>query len=265
MAAKQTQLKKLPVESLVRGKFQPRRHFDEDELRELAESIKTTNGLLQPIVVREIADNTYEIIAGERRWRAAQLAEITEVDCLLGRYSDEQAMEAAIIENVNRSDLNPIEEANAYQRMINEFGYIHEEIAATVGKSRAKITNALRLLKLEERVQQLLINGDLAEGHGKILAGIDERQQFTLAQQCVAKTWSVRKLEQAIKKQTQVTHKVSAKDPNVKLLEKELSDHVGCPIKINYDEHGHGQLTVDFHNKDILDGLFDKLNFKLQE
>src|SRR5690349_4964104 len=141
---KKPEWRQLPIEQLVRGRYQPRQHFDQAQLQELADSIKTTGGLLQPIVVRPIAGGKYEIIAGERRWRAVQLAGYGEISCLIGQYDDEQALQASIIENINRADLNPIEEAQAYQRLVDEFHYSHEEIAATIGKSRVSVTNSLR-------------------------------------------------------------------------------------------------------------------------
>jgi len=180
-------LKQLSLDQLMRGEYQPRRHFDATELQELADSIKTTGGLLQPIVVRPLTKNKYEIIAGERRWRAAQLAGFHEVSCLVNEFTDEEALQASIIENINRADLNPIEEAEAYQRLIEEFGYLHEQIATAVGKSRTSITNALRLLKLHPKVQEFLIQKKLTEGHGKILAGLDLTQQLKLAENCIQK------------------------------------------------------------------------------
>src|SRR3990167_11095520 len=158
MTKRKAILQQISVDLLIHGRHQPRQSFDPIKLQELADSIKSTDGLLQPIVVRPDQNGKYEIIAGERRWRAVQLAGFTDVSCLVYPYSDEQALQAAIIENINRADLNPIEEAQAYQRLIDEFQYLHEEIAASIGKSRTVITNSLRLLKLEQRVQQMLMN-----------------------------------------------------------------------------------------------------------
>ena len=255
-------LHQIPIEKLKRGKYQPRVHFDPDQLNELAESIKTTNGLLQPLVVRPLDDQFYEIIAGERRWRASQIAGFDTVMCLVNKYSDEQAIQASIIENINRADLNPIEEAKAYQRLMNEFSYIHEEIAATVGKSRAKVTNSLRLLKLEDRTQQLLITRQLSEGHGKVIAGVDPRLQFELANKCIKQNWSVRKIEQEAKKlQDKPMSTKQNKDPNLSSLESALSDHVGCKVNIGFDGQ-KGKLEIDFHNLEILEGLFEKMGFE---
>lgn len=259
-------LKQLSIDQLARGKYQPRRHFDPVQLQELADSIKTTGGLLQPIVVRPLEDNKYEIVAGERRWRAAQLAGLTEISCLVGTYTDEQALQAAIIENINRADLNPIEEAEAYQRLIDEFHYFHEEVAAAVGKNRTTITNALRLLKLDPRVQSLLISGKLSEGHGKILAGLPLPQQFALAEQCIQKNWSVRKIESEAKKMHEPAQNNGPySDPNIRLLETALSDHLGNQVQIDCENRGGGFVKIRFNNIDELEGHFERLGFKASE
>lgn len=255
----------LSIDQLIRGKYQPRQHFDPTQLQELADSIKSTGGLLQPIVVRPAKDGKFEIIAGERRWRATQLAGFTEISCLVSTYTNEQALQAAIIENINRADLNPIEEANAYQRLIDEFNYLHEEVAAAVGKSRTTITNALRLLKLDPRVQKLLMTQQLSEGHGKILAGISEHLQFPLAEQSISKNWSVRKLELEIKKLDQPqNNEGSYSDSNITRLETALSDHVGNSVQIECEDRGGGSLRIRFNNIDELEGHFDRLGFKFE-
>ncbi|MEO8400374.1 MAG: ParB/RepB/Spo0J family partition protein [Gammaproteobacteria bacterium] len=266
MAKQKPTLLQLSVDQLVRGKYQPRRHFDQVQLQELAESIKTTGGLLQPIVVRPLSTDQYEIVAGERRWRAAQLAGITEVSCLVSKYTDEQALQASIIENINRADLNPIEEASAYQRLIDEFHYLHEEVAAAVGKSRTKITNALRLLKLDPRVQELLIAEQLTEGHGKILAGLAIHLQYALAEQSIQKGWSVRKIELEAKKILQPAEKNDPYgDPNIRRLEVALADHVGNQVNIECEERGGGFVKIRFSNVDELEGHFERLGFKLEK
>lgn len=259
-------LMQLPIDQLVRGKYQPRRHFDQAQLQELAESIKTTGGLLQPIVIRPLGANQYEIIAGERRWRAAQLAGLTEVSCLMSHYSDEQALQASIIENINRADLNPIEEALAYQRLIDEFHYLHDEVAAAVGKSRTTVTNALRLLKLDTRIQELIIAGKLSEGHGKILAGIPLIQQYQLAERCLQKCWSVRKLESEAKKILQPSmNEGPYSDANIKHLETALSDHIGNRVDIACEDRGGGFMRIRFNNIDELEGHFERLGFKYED
>jgi ParB family chromosome partitioning protein len=257
------QLLLLSIDQLIQGKYQPRRHFDLTQLQELANSIQTTGGLLQPIVVRPLSNDKYEIVAGERRWRAAQLAGLNEVSCLVSRYTDEQALQASIIENINRADLNPIEEAHAYQRLIDEFNYFHEEVAAAVGKNRTTITNALRLLKLDPRVQEFLIQGKLSEGHGKILAGLPLAQQLYLAEQCVTKNWSVRKIEIEAKKSQMPSNQLEPySDPNIRHLENELSNHVGNQVKIDCEDRGGGFVKIRFSNIDELEGHFERLGFK---
>lgn len=262
MTKQKPQLQQLSIDQLIRGKYQPRRHFDTTQLQELADSIKTTGGLLQPIVVRP-QNGKYEIIAGERRWRAAQLAGLMEVSCLVSHYTDEQALQASIIENINRANLNPIEEAHAYQRLIDEFHYLHEEVAAAVGKSRVSITNALRLLKLDPRVQELLITGQLSEGHGKILAGLAMHLQFPLAEKSVQKQWSVRKIEMEVKKMQEPVNQDSPySDANIKHLEMALADHVGNRVFIECEDRGGGFMKIRFNNVDELEGHFAKLGFK---
>ena len=251
------QIFKIPVEQLIPGKYQPRRIFTAESLQELAKSI-AANGLVQPIVVRP-SHPYYEIVAGERRWRAAQLAGLNEVDCLVKSYSDAQAAEVATVENVNREDLNPVEEATAYQRLYEDFNYSHDEIAAVVGKSRAKITNQLRLLKLVESVQQLIIEGELSEGHGKILAGLDPTAQRALANRCVAKKWSVRNLERHIKTDPIENHQ--HRDINVEYLERSLSEHIGSRVAIACKQQG-GQLLIDFYDNEVLAGILQKLGYK---
>ncbi|GAG65398.1 unnamed protein product [marine sediment metagenome] len=246
MAVKKPELKQIAIDKLSRGKYQPRREFDLVSLQELAESIESA-GLIQPIVVRP-NNNDYEIVAGERRWRAAQLIGLESVPCLINYYSDEQAAAVTTIENINRVDLNPIEEAKAYQRIIDDFGYIHEEIAAVVGKSRAKITNCLRLLKLDPKVQTYLIEKKISEGHGKILVSLPRPLQLALANKAIARGWNVRNMELAAKQaQADSTQAIHRSDPNVKALESALTQHVGCKVKIDYDED-KGQVKIDFHN-----------------
>lgn len=249
----------LPLAFLEKGLYQPRKVFDQEALEELAASIKV-NGLIQPLVVRPKDQGRYEIIAGERRWRAAQLAGLSEVACLINNYSDAQAAAITTIENINRTDLNPIEEASAYQRLTDEFGYIHEEIAAIVGKSRVKITNTLRLLKLTTVVQELLITGELSEGHGKALVSLPETHQTELAMQATQKGWSVRKLEQEIKNRLAQTDVVPYEDANIRALEQKISEQVGAPVKLETDAPTKGGwLKIRYFNDDTLSGLLDKM------
>jgi len=267
MQKRKTTLQTIPIDLLLRGKYQPRQYFDPEKLQELADSIQSTGGLLQPIVVRPLVDGKYEIVAGERRWRAAQLAGLSEVSCLVCTYTDEQALQAAIVENISRTDLNPIEEAKAYQRLIDEFHYLHEEVAASVGKSRTVITNSLRLLKLAPKVQTLLIEGQLSEGHGKILASLKLNDQVELAERCVQKGWNVRKMEAEAKKLQETSAVTSSpySDANVVRLETALAEHVGNAVQIDYAEKGGGYLRIHFNNIDELEGHFDRIGFKLDK
>lgn len=260
--AKKVELQQLPIEALARGRFQPRQHFDAEALNELAQSIRQLGGLLQPIVVRPLAPNRYEIIAGERRWRACQLAELTTVSCLVSEYSDEQALQAAIVENINRSDLNLIEEAKAYLRLQEEFVYTHDEIGALVGKSRAAISNLLRLLKLDSRVQYYLIDKQLSEGHGKLLAGLPIEEQYFYAQQSVEKELSVRQLERLIKQGKINTPAATRKDPNIAHLESTLAEQIGSPVSVECDEKGSGALRIQFQNLEILQGILQHFDAK---
>lgn len=266
MQKRRPTLQQIAIDLLVRGKYQPRQHFDPEKLQELADSIKSTGGLVQPIVVRPLANSKYEIVAGERRWRAAQLAGLGDVSCLICQYTDEQALQASIVENINRADLNPIEEAQAYQRLIDEFHYLHEEVAASVGKSRTAITNSLRLLKLEARIQQLLITGQLSEGHGKILAGLPPHHQIELAERSVQKGWNVRKMEAEAKKLQHVpSNEGPYSDANMRVLEVALSEHIGNRVQIECEDRGGGYLRIRYNNVDELEGHFDRLRFKKEE
>lgn len=253
------QLLNIPIDLLHRGQYQPRREFDAQALQELADSIRSA-GLIQPIVVRPRTATDYEIIAGERRWRAAQLIGLDTVPCLINSYSDEQAAAVSTIENINRVDLNPIEEAFAYQRLIDEFNYVHDEVAAIVGKSRAKITNSLRLLKLDQTIQQLLIEKRLTEGHGKVLAGLPTQLQREIAKKALSYEWSVRRIEQEIKKLNSKDESITEESANIFALERALGNHLGCPIQINFED-GKGKLTVDFHNLEIFEGILQKIGY----
>lgn len=252
----QATLQEIPIEFLCRGRFQTRVQFTDQELNELSDSIKR-NGLVQPIVVRPLQDNKYEIVAGERRWRAAQRAGLHTVSCLKRDYTDEQSAAVTAIENLNRVDLNPIEEAEAYQKLIAEFEYSHEDAAAAVGKSRTKITNTLRLLALNDRIKQALIAGDLSEGHGKILVGLGSQQSLRYAQICIAKKLSVRQLEKLIKQEA--SEKVAAnKDIDIARLEQNISEALGCPAKI-IKKAGGFSIELLCYELDVLNGVVNKI------
>jgi ParB family chromosome partitioning protein len=256
------QICEIPIKKLIPGSFQPRQKFNNHELQELSVSIKTTRSLLQPIIVRKLPGmDQFEIIAGERRWRAAIMAELEAVSCIIKNMTDQEALEAAIIENVNRKDLNVIEEAKAYARLLEEFNYTHDKIAKAIGKSRAKVTNLLRLLKLDSRVQEYILEGLLCEGHGKILVTLSKELQFKMARQIIKRGWSVRRIEQEVNRLVSFRTQERKKDANIVALERELADYVGCEVKINY-QNNYGKLEINFHNLDILHGLLAKMGFK---
>ncbi len=263
-------LKDIPIERLSRGKYQPRREFDEIGLQELSESIKV-QGLLQPIVVRPgRKEGHYEIVAGERRWRASMLAQLSEVPCLIRNLTDEQAAAATTIENIQRQDLNPMEEAQGYQQFIDDFGYLHEEIAAMVGVSRTKITNTLRLLKLCTKVQQFIIERMLSEGHGRCLAGLNEGQQVQLAQKVIGEGWSVRQLERVVKqmqnapKSQKLIH--AGQDIDVGKLTRDISEKMGTEIKFDQELAGpSGWLKIRYYDPDTLAGLLDKMGVEYEK
>jgi ParB family chromosome partitioning protein len=257
-----TVLKNLPVECLSRGRYQPRRVFNETALQELADSIRS-QGVIEPIIAREIAPDRYEIIAGERRWRASQLAGLTTVPCVIRNYTDAQAAEVTLIENIQREDLNPIEEALALLRLIDDFHYTHEDLAKSLGQSRAKITNTLRLLQLDTRVQQLLIDKEISEGHGKILAGLSQTQQFNFAQEAIREGWSVRQLEQMIQQEKNAPRDMHAKnDVNIRRLEKMTSDHFGAEVIVENNANRSGWIKLKYQNYDVLAGILEKMGIE---
>src|SRR3990167_4975669 len=253
----QSVLKNIPIEYLSRGQFQPRHTFEQNALIELADSIRA-QGVIEPIIVREISENKYEIIAGERRWRASQLAGLTTVPCIVRQYTDAQAAEVTIIENIQREALNPIEEARALLRLIDDFNYTHDGVAKAVGQSRTRITNILRLLQLDARVQRYLVQAQLTEGHGKILAGLSPERQVIVAQQAINEGWSVRQLEQHIQSHRPSDHK--PKDINLSRLEKILSDYLGAVVEISsYGDQKSGWLKIKYQNFDVLSGVLQKM------
>jgi len=264
----------LKLEDMVAGVYQPRKRMDEGALYELAESIKS-QGIMQPILVRKIASGGYEIIAGERRFRAAKLAGLTEVPVLVREVSDQNAAAMALIENMQREDLNPLEEAIGIQRLIKEFGLTHEQAAQAVGRSRSAASNLLRLLNLAEPVQTMLVAGDIDMGHARALLSLDKAAQITAANQISAKKLSVREAENLVKKIgadfSLVTQKpAKEKSRDIKRLEEELSDlltaQVDIRIKKQTKRNGKvdqaGELSIAFGSIEALNGLIDKLQNK---
>lgn len=253
-------MKELPVEFLQRGRYQPRREFAEDKLQELADSIKA-QGLMQPIVVRPIGEKKYEIIAGERRWRAAQLAGMEKVPCVIKDVADEAALAMSLIENIQREDLSPMEEAIALNRLQEEFSLTHQEVADAVGKSRATVTNLLRLLALAPEAKTLLERGDLEMGHARAILALDTRDQGETARQVVSRGLSVRQTE-ALIRQIQSEQQAAATpsapvriDPDIRRLQDEISEKTGAPVQIQHSARGKGKLVIGYNSLDELDGI----------
>jgi ParB family chromosome partitioning protein len=252
------ELRRLPVELLERGRYQPRRDMSPEALQELSESIKA-QGVMQPIVVRPLGEKRYEIIAGERRWRAAQMAGLDTIPAVIRDVPDEAAIAMALIENIQREDLNPMEEALALSRLKDEFELTHQQVADAVGKSRAMVTNLLRLISLEEEVKKLLEHGDLEMGHARALLALQGNKQIEAARTVVAKGLSVRQTEALVrdyeKEKPAAVKEVVRPDPNVKQLLNDLSDRIGAPVQLKQEKGGKGKLVISYNSLDELDGI----------
>lgn len=254
-------LKVLPVDLIQRGKYQPRRDIEPESLQELADSIKA-QGVMQPIVVRSISDRKYEIIAGERRWRASQLAGLAEIPTLVRQVSDEAAIAMALIENIQREDLNPIEEAAALQRLQQEFELTQQEVAQAVGKSRSTVTNLLRLMTLQEDVRRLLEHGDLEMGHARALLGLEGNEQSQAARVVVSKGLSVRQTEALVRNSLAKMAKPPEPrhiDPNIRQLQDDLSAKLGSKVAIQHTAKGKGKLVLSYSSLDELDGILSHI------
>ena len=254
-------LKELPVDLIQRGKYQPRRDIDPESLQELADSI-TAQGVLQPIVVRPISDRKYEIIAGERRWRATQLAGLDNIPAVIRDVSDEAAIAMALIENIQREDLNPIEEAMSLQRLQQEFELTQQEVASAIGKSRSTVANLLRLMTLQEDVRRLVEHGDLEMGHAKALLGLEGNDQSQAARSVVGKGLSVRQTEALVRnllaKKDQPTPNKGI-DPNIRQLQDDLSQRLGTRVQIQHSARGKGRLVLAYNSLDELDGILSHI------
>lgn len=252
-------LRELPLDLLQRGQYQPRRDFDPSALQELADSIKL-QGVMQPIVVREIGDQRYEIIAGERRWRAAQLAGLDKIPALVRNVPDEAVIAMALIENIQREDLNPIEEAIALERLQAEFAMTQQQVADAVGKSRSAVANLIRLMSLEPEVRTLLEHGDLDMGHARCLLGLPAERQLHTARQVVARDLSVRQTEALVRRlQNEQQHDQAAIDPDIRRLQDELSEKLGTRVTIQHSAGGKGRLVLAYGSLDELDGILAHL------
>jgi len=263
---RQTELQKLPVEWLQPGKYQPRKDMSQDALEELASSIRA-QGVIQPIVVRPVGTDRYEIIAGERRWRASQLAGLAEVPCILKDVPDEAAVAIALIENIQREDLNAMEEAVALQRLLSEFELTHQQVADAVGKSRATVTNLLRLNQLADEVKTLLEHGDIEMGHARAILALPAEQQPDTGRIIAAKQLTVREAESLIRRllEPAPVKEVKVKDPDVTALETKLSERFGAPVSISYNRKGKGELVINYSSLPELDGILHKLGLSETE
>ena len=253
------QLKMISIEKLSAGKYQPRSIMDPEPLEELAESIKS-QGIMQPILVRMLKENDYEIVAGERRWRAAKLAKLTEVPVLIKKISDSSALAMALIENIQREDLNIIEEAKGIKRLIDEFGMTHDAAAESLGKSRTAVSNILRLLNLSDYVQDALLNKKIEMGHARALLSLGTSEQAMVCQKVISQKLSVREVEILVANQRKGPKKIKTSDgADIKVLENDMSEILGMGIKILHNKNGKGTLKINYSNLDQFDMLLKKL------
>ena len=254
-----SQLKQLPVEKILPSPYQPRKNIAQEGLQSLADSIKA-QGLVQPIVVRKLADGQYELIAGERRWRASQLAGLLEIPAIVRELPDQAAAAMALIENIQREDLNALEEAQALNRLIHEFGLTHQQTAEAVGRSRAAVSNLLRLLELESQCKVLLEEGKLEMGHARALLALQGKQQIELAHKVAQYQLSVRATEKLVKQtlagelQAIIAPKPTL-NADISQLQSRLADTLGAKVSINHSKRGKGKLVIEYNSLDELDGI----------
>ena len=250
----------LPVDVIRRGKHQPRRIVEESTLEELAHSVRT-RGIVQPIVVRPAGPGSFEIVAGERRWRAAQMAGLDEVPAVVRECSDREAAAVALIENIQREDLNPIEEAQGYRTLADEFGLTHQELADAVGRSRSAVSNALRLLDLNDDVRALVEQGDLDMGHARALLSLSGAVQSETAAEVVRRGLSARETEKLVRLKTkgEAPPVRTTRDPNVIRIENELADRLGAKVRIDHKSKGAGSLTIHYTSLETLDGILERI------
>ena len=254
-------LQLLPIEVIRQSPFQPRQILESDALDALTESIRQ-QGVVQPIVVRKV-NSEYELIAGERRWRAAQRAGLQDIPAVIKAVNDQEAAAIALIENLQREDLNPLEEAQAFANLIENFGLTHQEVSEVVGRSRAAVSNSLRLLALAEPVKEMLNQGQIEMGHARALLSVKDSEQVSCAQTIIRKQLSVRAAEalikQVLQKGTKLDRAVTHHDPDITRLEQKLSDHLGANITIKHSQNGSGRLQIRYANLDEFEGIVEKL------
>ena len=250
-------IQKINISQIIPNPSQPRKSFKDEELKELSSSIKN-QGLIQPIIVKPTDDNQFQIIAGERRWRACQLNGMHEVDCVIKEIDEKSILEAALIENIQREDLNVIEEANAYKGLIKIKSINNENLAKLIGKSSSYVSNILRLLDLDKKIQEMVVNGDLSMGHARALIGVPDA--INKAKEIIEKKLSVRQVEKITSEFKKNKSKKILKDPNIVDLEKELSDKIGLKTSIQFNENGSsGSLTLYYSDLNQLDDLMKRL------
>ena len=254
------ELRHIDVDLIERGPWQPREHFDEEALQELADSI-ATQGVVQPIVVRQRADSRYEIVAGERRWRASQKAGLSKVPAVVKKFDDQTAAAVSLIENIQRENLNPLEESTALKRLVDEFEMTHQQVADTVARSRATVSNLLRLQDLNPDVKTLLAMRDIEMGHARALLAIDGMEQSRVAKEVARKGLSVRETEALIRKLSSPAKKSKStrKDPDIIKLEERLSECLGAPVNIRQKGKNKGSLEIAYTSLDVLDGILSKI------
>jgi ParB family chromosome partitioning protein len=257
-------LRELDVDRIQRGKYQPRQNFDQQSLQELADSIRS-QGIVQPIVVRPEGDH-FELVAGERRWRAAQIAGLQKIPAVIRELDGKSAAAISLIENIQREDLNPLEESQALMRLIDEFDLTHQQVADSVGRSRASVSNLLRLLDLADPVKDLVNRGLLDMGHARALLGLIRHDQIEVGNIVVNRGLSVRETEalvkQALKGGPKKKPVVQEPDPDIRRLETRISEKLGAAVKIKSGKQGSGQLIVSFHNSEELEGILDHLDLE---
>jgi ParB family chromosome partitioning protein len=264
VAPPKTGLEEIPIEFIQPGKYQPRTYFAEESIAELSDSIKA-QGVIQPIVLRPIGDDRYEIIAGERRWRAAQLAGIEKIPAVIRTVDDESALAMSLIENIQREDLNPLEEATALQRLIDDFQFTHQEVADAVGKSRSAVTNTLRLTQLAPPVAEMLVAGDLEMGHARALLTLEVNGQVAVAKQVVARGLNVRQTEELVRAAGKTAGGAGVKpgqDADTRRLEQSLGQTLGQPVQIRHTKKGTGKLVISYSSLDELDGILSKMGYQ---
>ena len=253
----------ISLDQLTPGEFQPRTKMHKETLEELADSIKN-QGVLQPLLVREKASGRYEIIAGERRWRAAQIAGLKSVPVSIKKVNNNDAAKIALVENLQREDLNAMDQSRGLQRLQMEFNLSQEELAKSIGKSRSAVTNLLRLSKLDKKVQGYLESGEIEMGHARALLGVDGATQVALAEEIIKQSLSVREAEKLVsrKRTTKKSTQKTTKDPNITSLERELSEDLGAGVRIQSNKSGKGKLTIEFKGLGQLEGILEKLRKK---